>query len=279
MRALESSFLLALALTACTSSQVLSQAEARDLGARTWDAATDEVFDATWLTLSAKGFQVDQGNRLAGTLVATRGAQTWDVEVAALGSEQRVQVAPRRSCTREELVEVLDVLEEGTRWLLRAWTALPEWKFDGRRNVLLLPGITASPPRDWEWLDFDTSHRHVVVQQLRARTGVNPTLLVDVDRRRPQSQVALAIKRAAGLTLGARQRLVLPDELEVTQNATGLHGSMRVLDGTLPLEVVWHAYEATLGTADVRLVLVCPRAVETECRGWWAVIARSIVKQ
>jgi hypothetical protein len=269
---------LALVLTACTSSQVLSQSQARDLGARTWDAATDEVFDATWLTLSAKGFQVGQGERVAGTLVATRGAQTWDVEVAALGSQQRVQVAPRQTCTREELVEVLDVLETGTRWLLRAWTDVPEWKFDGRRNVLLLPGITASPPRDWEWLDFDTSHRHVVVQQLRARTGVNPTLLVDVDRRRPQSQVAEAIKRAAGMTLGARQRLVLPDELEVTQDATGMHGGMRVLDGTLPLEVVWHAYEATLGTADVRLVLVCPRKVETECRGLWAGIHRSIVK-
>ena len=101
MRALKFTSLLALVLTACTSSQVLSQAEARDLGARTWDAPTDEVFDATWLTLSTKGYQVAQGDRLAGTLVATRGSQTWELDVAALGSQQRVQVVPRQPCTRQ----------------------------------------------------------------------------------------------------------------------------------------------------------------------------------
>lgn len=266
------------ALGACSSSQLLSQAEARDLGLRTWDAVTDEVFDATWLTLAAQGYRVTEGDRLAGTLVATRGPHTWEVDVAALGSEQRVQLVPRHQSTRSELVELLDPLEEGTRALLRAWRELPEWKYDGRRNVLSLPGFSASPPREWEWLDFEISRRHVVVQQQRARTGLNPTLLVDVDRRRPESQLGEALKRAAGLALGARQRLVLPDELDVTEDAAGLHGSLRVLDGTLPLEVVWHAYQTVLGTSDVRLVLVCPLAREVECRALWAGVSRSMVK-
>ena len=199
--------------------------------------------------------------------------------MAALGSEQRVQLVPRHQITRQELIDLLDPLEEGTRALLRSWRELPEWKYDGRRNVVSVPGLSASPPREWEWLDFDISRRHLVVQQLRARTGLNPTLLVDVDRRRPKSQLGEALQRATGLTLGARQRLVFPEDLDAKEDSTGFHGTMRVLDGTLPREVAWHAYEAVLGTSDVRLVLVCPRAMEVECQGWWASLARSIVKQ
>ncbi|MDP1823686.1 MAG: hypothetical protein Q8L48_10600 [Archangium sp.] len=267
------------ALTACTSTQLLTQAEARALGTRTWDAATDEVFDATWLTLTARGFTVSQSDRIAGTLVITKGARTWDVDVAALGAEQRVVVSPREQSTRAELSGLLDALEAGTRPLLRAWHDLPEWKYDGRRNLLSLPTLSVVPPLEWEWLDYDISRRLVTVQRQRARTGLNPTLLVEVDRRRPDSRLAATLQRAAGLALGARQRLVLPDELEHSEDESGLHGRMRVLDGTTPREVVWHAHQSALGTSDVRLVMVCPVKDELSCEGLWEKVAASVTRR
>ena len=41
---------------ACVTAGPLTQSEVRALATRTWNAPTDEVFDATWLTLRARGF-------------------------------------------------------------------------------------------------------------------------------------------------------------------------------------------------------------------------------
>ena len=268
----------ALLFAACSTTQVLSKAEARELGTRRWDGATDEVFDATWLTLIARGSTVDAADRVAGTLVARRGPHTWDLDVAAVGTQQRVEVTPRHQSTRAELSALLDDLEVGTRALLRAWSELPEWKYDGRRNVLRIEGFAVSPPREWEWLDYDVSRRLVTVQQFRARTGLNPTLLVEVDRRRPDSRLRPTLQRAAGLTLGARKRLVLPDELDESKDMAGLHGTMGVLDGAVPREVTWHAYEAVLDASDVRLVMVCPLAAEATCAALWSTVMKGVLQ-
>lgn len=239
------------------------------MGARTWRAAPDEVFDATWLTLTARGFTVTEQDRLAGTLLLTRGESTWDVEIAALGSEQRVAISPRHQATRAELSELLDALEEGTRTLLRAWHDLPEWKYDGRRNRVSVKGFSLEPPQEWAWLDFDISRRFVIVQQRRARTGLNPTLLVEIDRRRPSSPLAASLRRGAMLALSTNQRLELP-EVVSTRDQTGLHGQ-------LPLDLVWHAYETALGPTDVRVIMVCPRSEVSECMSAWAAVAQSIL--
>jgi hypothetical protein len=263
----------------CASSQALTRDQARALGERRWDAPTDEVFDATWLTLRGQGYAIGEVDRVAGTLVAAKAGHTWELDVAARGADQLVRAVPREDATpRGELVALLDALEEGTRRLVRAWRELPEWRFDGRRNLLAVPGFSAAPPREWEWLDLDVSRRQVVVQQHRARSGLNPTLVVELDRRRPQSALGEALKKAAGLALGARQRLTLPDELDSTEDASGLHGRATVLDGTLPQDVSWHALEVTLGTTDVRWVMVCPRAAERDCTQWWAALAASVVR-
>ena len=258
---------------------MLSKAEARELGTRRWDAPPDEVFDATWLTLTARGYTVEDADRVAGTLVTKRGPHTWDVDVAAVGTEQRVEVTPRHQGTRAELSALLDDLEVGTRALLRAWGELPEWKYDGRKNVVRIEGFAVSPPREWEWLDYDISRRLVTVQQLRARTGLNPTLLIEVDRRRPDSRLRASLQRAAGLTLGARQRLVPPDELDESKDGAELHGTMGVLDGTVPREVTWHAYEAVLGAVEVRLVMACPLAAEVPCRRLWSAAMTGVLQR
>ena len=267
---------LFLLLLSCATTGPLTQPEAAALATRTWAAATDEVFDATWLTLVAAHYTVTTSDRVAGTFTFTRGERTWDVDVAALGTEQRVVLSPRNDTSRSELGELLDTLDLGTRTLLRAWNELPEWTFDGRRNLLRIPHFAFAPPAEWEWLDFDISRRFVVVQQHRARTGLNATLLVELDRRRPESPLTSSLRHAAGLALGARERLVLPDELESTKDGSGLHGVFSVLDGTTPREVAWHAFETALGPADVRLVMVCPKANEEACAGLWASARRSI---
>lgn len=264
--------------TGCATDQPLSRADVTQLASRSWSAPTDEVFDATWLTLQAQGFTVTDADRLAGTFVATARGHTWDVDVGALGAEQRVRLMPREDgVTRGALVVLLDALEEGTRSLLRAWSELPEWKYDGRRNVLAIPGFSASPPREWEWLDFDISRRRVVAQARRARTGVNPTLLFEAERVRPEPTLEALVKKATGLTLNARQRLVYPEELASGEDATGRHGAIRVLDGTVPVDVAWHARVTRVGPVEVQLVMVCPRAEAASCAVLWAELSTSVV--
>ncbi len=260
----------------CTATGVLTRIEASALATRAWSGATEEIYDATWLTLLTQGFSVSRSDRVEGTLELSRAGKLFDVDVAALGTEQRVEFAPREPIARAELAALLDALEEGTRSLLRAWNELPEWVFDGRRNLLRVPGFVVAPPAQWEWLDFDISRRFVVVQQKRARTGLNPTLLVELDRRRPESHLETSLKRAAGLALVARQRLVFPEELEAVEDEQGLHGTARVLDGTSPQEVSWHAYQTVLGASDVRLVMVCPVVAQTRCRAQWAEVMNSL---
>ncbi|MFZ5443549.1 MAG: hypothetical protein ACOZQL_26320 [Myxococcota bacterium] len=248
---------------------MLQAAEVRALSSRTWSGATDEVFDATWLSLAGRGFEVRGADRLAGTLVAVRDGRAWEVDVAALGTEQRVTLTPTTGVTRAELSSVLDGLEEDTARLLRAWRELPEWRFDGRRNTLGVPGFSAQPPREWAWLDYDVSRREVTVQRLRARTGPNASLLVEVDRTRPRSQLAASAQRTIGLALGARQRLTFPDELRP--------GALRVLDGTTPKDVAWWGLEETLGAAQVRLTMACPAAEADTCAELWKAVQRSVV--
>ncbi|MFT3712223.1 MAG: hypothetical protein QM817_31650 [Archangium sp.] len=236
-------------ISGCVSSGPLSETEARALATRSWSGATDEVFDATWLTLERRGFRVVADDRLAGTLSLTREGRTWNVDVAALGTEQRVTLAPTSRVTRAELSSVLDALEEGTSKLLRAWHEPPEWKFDGRKNVLSIPGFAVSPPLEWQWLDFDLSRRVVTVQKARTRNVRNATMLLEVDRVRPQSKLLDTARQTIGASLSARQRLVFPDSMTT--------GTIRVLDGTTAEDVTWSGNEWTLDAWQVRVVVAC----------------------
>ena len=73
-------------------------------------------------------------------------------------------------------------------------------------------------------------------------------------------------------------RLNRPDELNATEDETGQHGRMRVLDGTAPMDVSWHASRTVLGASDVRLIMVCPRVTEGLCRDLWRSMFSSVVR-
>jgi hypothetical protein len=103
---------------------------------------------------------------------------------------------------------------------------------------------------------------------------LNPALLAVVERRRPLSTVPLLLGEAAGMALTARSRLTLPDELETALEPGGaVGGTMRVLDGTTPREVRWHARTATRDAWTVTLVAVCGTGEDACDEEWWQVAA------
>lgn len=243
----------ALVLCGCVASGPLPEADVRRLSERTWAAPIDEVFDATWLTLTEHGFEVIRFDRLAGVLEVRRDGRSWVVDVAAIGTSQRVTLSVEAPLARAELAQVMEVLDEGTAARLRAWQAVPEWTFDGRRNVVFVPGLAVSPPLEWQSLDFDLSRRVVTVQEKRAHTGPNRTLRLEVDRERPRSRLTESGKKALSLSLGVHDsRLTFPDELK--------QGTVRVLDGTTPVEATWRGGEYDGAAWQVRVVVACAGA-------------------
>ncbi len=260
-----------LLLEACASTRQLSIVEAKSLSERRIAAATDEVYDATWLALEARGARVIDADRLAGTFIATQSAgATLDVDVAALGAEQRLVITPREPVPGLDWAALLDDVTDRVRATIRVWHALPEWKFDGRRNVLSVPGYSFQPPADWSWLDYDTSRRRVVVQEKRGRGAVNLTVLADLERRRTRPSLADVLQRAVKTMLASRLRLTFPDDVDADEDALGAHGTVRVLDGATAIDVVWHGVEVPLGDTQVTVLMACPLAQAAACEPLWA---------
>lgn len=262
---------MVLLLEACASTRQLSIVEAKSLSERRIAAATDEVYDATWLALEARGARVIDADRLAGTFIATQSAgATLDVDVAALGAEQRLVITPREPVPGLDWAALLDDVTDRVRATIRVWHALPEWKFDGRRNVLSVPGYSFQPPADWSWLDYDTSRRRVVVQEKRGRGAVNLTVLADLERRRTRPSLADVLQRAVKTMLASRLRLTFPDDVDADEDALGAHGTVRVLDGATAIDVVWHGVEVPLGDTQVTVLMACPLAQAAACEPLWA---------
>lgn len=261
---------LLLLFAACASSRQLTIDEAKRFGERRYDAATDEMFDATWLALEAHGANVIDGDRLAGTMVVTQAVgATFDVDIAALGSEQRVVFTPRESVGSTEWSELLDDVNRRVRATIKVWHDLPEWKFDGRRNSLSVPGYSLQPPSEWAWLDFDISRRRVNVQEKRARGVENLTMTVELERRRTKPSMVNTLQRAVTTMLAARVKVKFPSTVEADEDGTGSHGVWRVFNGGEARDVSWHGVEVPLGDTQVTVVMVCPLEKRAVCDGLW----------
>ncbi len=269
---------LALLLCSCATTGPITAADAKRFSERRYAAATDEVYDATWLALEALGAKVIDGDRLAGTFIATREAgATIDIDIAALGSEQRLSLTPREPVPGAEWAALLDGVNDRVRATIKHWHDLPEWKFDGRRNSLTVAGYSVQPPADWAWLDYDVSRRRVTVQEKRARGVVNATLVIDFERRQTRPSFAVSLQRATGLLLASRLPLTFPDELDATEDARGTHGTLRVSEGAGGRDVVWHAAQVPLGDAQVTLVMTCEPQQARACAALWADVFASQV--
>lgn len=275
--------LVALVGTDCVTSRALTEGELRDFSTREYSAAWDEVYDATWLALEREGYTVTTFDRPAGTLTATKDARAYAVEVSSHGSRQRVVAAPSAKGTLDAAEEAahLERIEDITRELLDTWRDVPEWSFDARRNSILIDTFKVSPPLEWEHLDLSVDRRRVVVQRKKnQRSGLNPTLIVTVDRRRPSVPVAQLVQDAAGLALSARARLTFPDESRARLDETGYSAAVRVMDGSTPRDLRWFAWDVRSNAWSVRVVAVCgPDASESACAGEWRKVARSVVSE
>jgi hypothetical protein len=276
--------LLALGLVAglmgCASTRPLTPLEARELSERRYDADGDEVYDATWLLLEKQGFQVVAHDRQAGIFTARHAdGRGYDVEVAALGSTQLVRAVPTGTVTHSAQLDAWDHLEHETLRLLRTWQVVPEWRFDARRSSLEVPGFSAAIPRDWGHLDFSVNRRRVTVQVRKVRgPDFNPTLLVEVDRRRYWDPTLELGQAAMGLALTATKRLVFPDEIQAKEDGLGAHAALRVLDGNLSHDVTMHLWSAADETWSYRLALACPAEKNAAaCEAAWAGVVRSLV--
>lgn len=267
-------------LAACASSRQLSIGEARQFAERRYEAAPDEIYDATWLALEARGASVIDGDRLAGTMVVTQAVgATFDVDIAALGAEQRVVFTPREAVSSTDWAELLDDVNRRVRATIKVWHDLPEWKFDGRRNALSVPGYSLQPPAEWAWLDFDISRRRVNVQEKRARGVENLTLTLELERRRTRPSMVNTLQRAVTTMLAARVKVKFPSTLEADEDGTGSHGVWRVFNGGEARDVAWHGVEVPLGDTQVTVVMVCPLEKRARCDALWPQVFDSQVNR
>jgi hypothetical protein len=264
-------------LGACVSHRPLRPTDLLDL-ARSYDEPHDAVYDATRLGLERLNFSVPESNRQAGTLRAQLGQDSFDVDVSSKERRSVVTITPRaeqadfaaEASRQEELARL-------TRQLLDRWREFPEWTFDARSDLVKLENFSANPPRDWAHVDVSVDRRRVTVQKRRLqREGLNPTLLIVVDRRRYDGGLTTLVGEAAGQALTARQRLLLPPALEADLDAQGYHGDVDVLDGSVPRTFRFFAWDVHDDAFSVRLVAVCAKDGEDACDDEWAQVAKSV---
>jgi len=267
----------------CATVRPLSEVAARGLAQHRFEGDGDAVLDAVWLALEAKGYVATAHDAAAGTVSLTApDGHGYDVSVQAGEKTQLVVAMPRSP--RPLLLggpegedAKWDALWRGTEALLASWREAPEWAYEARTNTLSAAGCAFEPPKAWALLDFDVQRRRAWVKAFRGRRDapLNPVLLAVVDRRRPRSTLPGLLREAAGLALGAQNRLQLPEDLEARREPGGLGGTLRVLDGNLPREVRWHSRVVTSGAWTVSLVAVCGEG-EASCDDAWLAAARSV---
>jgi hypothetical protein len=276
--------LLALGALGCATVRPLSEETARALSQHEFEGDADDVLDAAWLTLQARGYVATASNRTAGTVSLTRDdGHGYDVSVSTGDEGQMLTAQPR---SPRPLVlggddgedARWDALWHGVRTLLDTWRAFPEWRYETRTNTLKLPDFAFQPPKAWAFLDFDIHRRRVrVLKERGPHTGtLMPTVLAVVERRHPESTLPALLQEAAGVALTARSRLTVPDDIEATREGDGLGGTVRLLDGTTAREVRWHTLARHTAAWTVTLVAVCGVS-EAPCEAEWRAVVASVV--
>jgi len=270
----------------CATVRPLSDEAARARGQHDFEGAPEDVLDAAWLTLLDEGYRVTAANRAAGTVSLLRASDGHGYDVAvAPGDGVQVLTAlpkgPRPLVVGGDAGEDAkwEALWDGVRALLATWAEAPEWRYETRTNTLLLPDVSFRPPKAWAYLDFDIHrHRARVLKARGQRPGkLMPTVLAVVERRHPESTLPRLLQEAAGVALAARARLTLPDDIEAVREGDGVGGTLRVLDGTTPREVRWHALVRSSSAWTVTLVAVCG-VKEDACEAEWREVLASVAR-
>lgn len=278
---------LALLLVAgCVSGpRALSTAQLEAFSTRRHQGTYDEVFDATALSLARMGLAVRDVDLRQGTLAAARKDGTgYLVTVRSRGDEQEVLALPVPERERWVLdgddgeSARWDQLERYTAELLTAWRDHPEWQYLPEKNLVRVLSFGARLPPAWERVEPTVSRRVLVVQRHRAKKGLNPTIVLEVLRRRPVLEAKEFLLSTAEVALGAKTRLTWPEPLELTFGSSGGHGEGRVFDGPLVRPISWHLWDQRSPSWTVRLAAICgPRESELNCEDAWEALTASIV--
>jgi hypothetical protein len=247
----------------------------------------DEAFDATWLTLEAMGFEVKEHDRRGGTLAtgvvaAEHGTgRGWQAEISQEGARPTVTLLPHLyEDTRDVTGEAYWTLEgpggELEKWdalfgriaaLVEAWRVHPELKLDTGRGELDAAGLRLLVPPSWEHFDFAVDRRTLIAQRFKRISGVNPTVLYRIERRRPEPDADALLHEALQRALAKSQDVIEPGEWDARADSWGVSGTGEVLlgPGHVPEPVRWRRWEARSPQWVVRVVAVCAPEGERAC--------------
>lgn len=277
--------LLAMVWSGCVfGPRALTPAQLETFATRRYVAAFDEVFDATALSLERLGFSLEDVDARQGTLIARqRDGRGYSVTIQSREDEQLVVALPMPVRERWVLdgddgeTARWDALEEHTRELLASWREHPEWDYLAARDLLGVLTFRARLPKAWEHVESSVSRRVVLVQRSKPRRGLNPSLVFEVSRRRPVSDARAFLLGAAESALGAKGRLTWPDEVLLPPGGRTAGGRTKVLDGSVPRPVTWHAWHEATPAWTVRIAAVCgPFEGDATCEDEWRTLTESI---
>ncbi len=278
-----------LLLAACAQGpRPISPSRLLALSERRYLTQFDEAYDASWLAAERLGYAVEDSDRQRGTFLArAQDGRTWSVAVSAQGDAQVVTAVPgpERAAWRLEgpggELERWDALEAKTRELVEAWRNPPEWTFTPATNDVSLGDFHASVPPDWRHVDLAVDRRQVVAQREKPpQKGLNPTLAIRVERRRPVHPRAEVVRAVAGLALGVSRRpaTITPVVGELTERGFGGDLMLKVHDAEQ--HVRWHLWDARSKAWTVRLIAVCgPEDGSEGCEGEWRRVVGQLVSR
>lgn len=277
--------LVLVSLGCISGPRALTEAQLEAFSTRRHTGSFDEVLDATVLSLARMGLAVSDLDPAQGTLVAKRrDGSGYQVSIHGRNDEQLVVARP----FPERELWVLDGDDgESARWdqleaytseLLSAWHEHPEWQYLAEKNLVGVLTFRARLPLAWERVEPSVSRRVVVVKRFKSRKGLNPSIVLEVLRRRPVLEAKQFLLATAEEALGAKGRLTWPDQLELSFGVAGGSGQVKVLDGTVPRPITWHLWDQRSAAWTVRLAAVCgPRGSELDCEADWSELTASIV--
>jgi hypothetical protein len=266
-------------LWACVSGpRPVTAARLATLSERRYVTQFDEAYDASWLSLERLGYVIEASDRQAGTFVArAKDGRTYSVSVSEHGESQVVTAVPGPERDAWQLdgaggeIERWDQLEAMTKELVETWKNPPEWTFRPATSDVIIDSFHASVPLDWRHIDLAVDRRQVVAQRAKPPVeGLNPTLAIRVERRRPMHPRAEPIRAVASLALGISSHPVTTTPLTSELTELGFGGDTTVLLENSERHVRWHLWDARSRAWTVRLVAVCgPADSPDSCEGEW----------
>lgn len=274
-------------LSACAapSKSLSSEADFLEASAAEYEASFDEVYDAAWLSLEKLGFTVVAHDRRQGTFSAgPQDGAGYDVQVAPRETRARLQLSLRRfEGGRPALGEVpwrddsrgalerIAALHAQVKALTEAWKQPLELDYAPVGHVVGADGVRLPLPQSWNALELRTDRRKLKLQLFkRATLGTNPTLLVELDRRRPAPLVAAlfqALTQEAAALAMPDAKLVVPqnEERQPEMLAGGLPAWTQSFElPAEPFDLDLYTFFTETHAFSLRAAAVCPRPATPE---------------